>query len=138
MKKLLLILAFVLFSFGSKGATDIENLYKNYKIYQNSGFHLDENKTFEFVNSVSCIVSIKIMVSEGFALCLKLKGITKQKPNDLVAKSIRELSANEEINFNQAIMSFINYAEKFPEFWKEHYSLHRNKFLSEKFPCRED
>ena len=138
MKKLLLILNFVLFSFGAN-AINIESLYKNCKPYQNNGFVFENLSKSQINNAVSCFSYLGGVRDNGVRNCVVMNAINERKyVKKKELKIISSLVANASVKNNTLITSFINFAENNTEKWEHSVSVYFNKFLSEKFPCKID
>ena len=138
MKKLLLTLTFVLFSFGANSIT-IEQLYKNCKPYQNNGFSFENLSQSQASKAVSCFSYLGGMRDRGVANCVILKEVDKKNYIEKIRiKPLSSLIANADVNSNALITSFINFAENNTEKWKQGVWGNVIEFLSDKFPCKID
>jgi len=140
MKKLLLILSFVLFSFGANAGYTIEMMYKICKPLQSSGFNSKSIPKEAKMSSMACKIYFDALVSSGVGVCGSLQvmqeeGYNLNTPN---FKALRDLNSNGVTKTFPAIASFINFAENNANLWKESISSHKYKFLGTKFPCKID
>ena len=136
MKKLLLILTFVLFSFNTYGNT-IEDMYKECKPYQSNGFKVP--KDFDRASgSLGCAAFFKGYFSAMGQSCgylknlLKNKYISSEQFNVLAITSSLDINAN----MNSIIQGFIIIAENNPnKKWNEPFFSIAPQ-LNKMFPCK--
>ena len=137
MKLLITTLTMIFISFGASAKVNtIGELYKDCKIYQNNGFELTGLDQVGIFRSTKCAIRFNTMLFEGQYLCIALNALYKQNIDQNALNLIAKMRANSGVkNIDQAIMTFINFAEKNPEKWDSDYQLYRDLYLGEKFPC---
>ena len=136
-KLIILSLTMIFISFGAnaKGNT-IGQLYKDCKIFQNNGFELTGLDQVGIFRSTICATRFNTMLFEGQYLCIALNVLYKKNIDQNALNSIAKMRANSGVkNIAQAVMTFINFAEKNPEKWDSDYQLYRDLYLGIKFPC---
>ena len=138
MKKLLLILTFVLFSF-SASANDgtVEDYYKFCKPYQANGFSPEGLTSIQKTKSLLCHNSLVNLMKRGQLNCVILNKLRKNNEiNDDQFLRLSSLIANEFVRPNPLITTFLNYAENNPDHWEAHISESTFYFLNKKYPCK--
>ena len=137
MKLIIITLTMIFIGFGASAKTmSLGQLYKDCKIYQRNGFTLKKLQELDIYKSILCVSTFKTMINEGGFLCEGLKQEHKLEPNSKSLLFVAIMRANSiPIDVSQAIMTFINYAEKHPKRWDEPYQFFRNEFMSAEYPC---
>lgn len=137
MKLLITTLAMIFISFGANAKENtIGQLYKDCKIFQNNGFELTGLDQVGIFRSTICATRFNTMLFEGQYLCIALNALYLKNVDPNVLSYIAKLRANTGVeDANQAIMTFINFAEKNPDKWNTDYQLLRDLYLGDKFPC---
>lgn len=137
MKLLITTLTIIFISFGANASSNIETLYKYCKIYQNNGFKFKSTDQLVELKSVICQSEIRMMVHLGDKNCAILQEIYKNSTDKIKLEVFAKMAANgREQSISQVIMTFINFAEKNPQLWKDKVILHSKLFLGNKFPCK--
>tara|TARA_B100001250_G_scaffold252022_1_gene216712 strand:- start:1112 stop:1540 length:429 start_codon:yes stop_codon:yes gene_type:complete len=139
MKKLLIILSFVLFSLNAN-ARDIGTLYKNCKVFQTSGFDFQNLTPAQSIPSISCFMYFRALADAGTRNCIILTTQdTKNLISNKVLHGLAKLTANADIISGQGIVkvitSFINFSENNTHHWEEIATTFNDRFLSNNFPC---
>ena len=141
MKKILLILTFVIISF-SANASSVGTLFQKCKPLQSNGFNFKTLNKQHTIGAVSCTSYFKSLIDSGTRNCILLNQIEKLSTNDKnpmpsnVLNLLSKMTANaDRVDLRMVIASFINFAEKNKHQWNEYVPKFNDKFLSNKFPC---
>ena len=137
MKFFFILLSLITISFVANAKTDtVGELYEQCKIFQNNGFNLKNLDTINAVKSGVCHTRMQTMLNEGQALCAVLRGLKENSKDLLSLEVVAKMRANLGVkSVSQAILIFINFAEKNPKTWNNSYQKYRQEFLSNELPC---
>ena len=137
-KLAILSLTMIFISFGASALT-IEKLYKDCKPFQSNGFEFNNLDSNQIQRAIACFSYLSGLKNSGFTNCIIMREFNRIKYVDKKKLDlISSLLTNANVDIDQVITSFTNYAENNTEFWKNELSNYARKFISKKFPCKLD
>ena len=137
MKLIITTLTMIFISFGANSMT----VGKTYNIclpYKSNGFDLNKMSKEHLIMASTCIGLFRGVTSLGHKNCSVFGALLNQDLliNKRTLKLFKEQLSNRYVSDIKAvIISFINFAEKNPQYWEEDFLEYADLFISSKFPC---
>lgn len=136
------LLVFSLYSsIAYSNSYNVENTYKNCKVWQNSNFDKTKLNASERIAVIKCLTQIKTYLDIGRQNCVYFKSVYKDLVNEdkLVKdklKILALLTSNKiETTVMQGVISFIKFAENNPNKFNEELQHVRVQWLNKQFYC---
>lgn len=145
MKLIIIIFGLIFINFSATAAEPpISKMYEFCNIYKNNNFKilgLDEVKQLK---AVICYQQLEAFKNVGSHNCYMLnamildyrKQIKTTNSFEIYNKNIALFFANGDISVKQAVLSFINFAEKNPNLFEKNPSEYKFQYLGKVFPCK--
>ena len=150
MKLIITTLTMVFIGFGANAGNianvNIDKLYDFCSIFKKNNFDFKNLNSIDRAKSTVCASTLSAFVNYGYGVCVRNKyvynlHIQKKKltnDNKSLITVLTQTSANNYVSTKQAILSFLNFAEKNPNSFDKYPHSFTPMFLGEVFPCELD
>jgi hypothetical protein len=135
----------IFISFGASAYKgDINTMYKSCSVFKKNNFQYKGLNDMDLFSVVLCESVMQSYAQIGYNNCENLHIANEAAKNNLkedhwktkvFLDGLAENTANANVNTTQAILSFLNYAEKNPNLFNKLIIFQRSEFLSKVFPC---